>query len=111
MHPLQRHAELPLYVGKRQGQRRAPANQYVIVAIPHAFVGLNVAGKNFTSKPDDFAQPPSHPVTLHRIANLPRHCEADANTAVVIAQACLQHKTAGRCPQAARSGAKVGPAS
>jgi hypothetical protein len=111
MDPVQRRAELPLQVGKRQRQRRAPANQYVIVAIPHAFVGLNIAGKNFASKPDDFAQPPPHPVTLHRIANLPRHCEADANAAIVAARARLQYKSAGRCPQAARSGAKVGPAS
>ena len=58
MDPVQRHAELPLQVGERQRQRRAPANQYIIVAIPHAFVGLKVAGK-----PDDFAQPSSHPVT------------------------------------------------
>jgi len=111
MEPVQGHAELPLYVGERQRQRRAPADQHIIVALPHAFTGLNVAGKNVARESDDFTQPPPHPVSLHCIANLPRHCEADANTAVVIAQACLQHKTAGRCPQAARSGAKVGPAS
>ena len=46
MDPVQCHAELTLYVGERQRQRRAPANQYVIV-IPHAFAGLS-AGRNST---------------------------------------------------------------
>jgi hypothetical protein len=107
MDPVQSRAELPLHFGKRERQRGAPADQDVIVAVSHAVAGSKVAGR----KSDDFAQPAPHPVTLYRIANLPRHCETDANAAFVITQPRLQYKTAGRCPQAARSGAEVGPAS
>jgi hypothetical protein len=91
MDPVQGLAELPLHFGKRERQRQAPADQDVIVAISHAFAGSRLAGsrivgRNITGKSDDFAQPAPHPVTLHRIANLPRHCETDANAAFVVTQ-------------------------
>ena len=113
MDPVQGRAELPLHFRKRQSQRGTPPDQDVIVAISHAVAGSKVAGRKVTGrKSDDFAQPPPHPVTLHRIANLPRYCETDANAAVaIITQPRLQYKTAGRCPQAARCGAKISPAS
>jgi hypothetical protein len=92
MDPVQSRAELPLHFGKRQGQRGAPADQDVIVAISHTVADSKVAGRKafggkvFGGKSDDFAQPAPHPVTLYRIANLPRHRETDANAAFVITQ-------------------------
>ena len=97
MDPVQSRAELPLHFGKRERQRRAPADQDLIVAISHdvassrlagsRLAGLKFAGRKvFGRKSDDFAQPAPHPVTLYRITNLPRHCETDANSAFVITQ-------------------------
>ena len=102
MDPVQSRAELPLHFGKRERQRRAPADQDIIVAISHdvassrlagsRLAGLKFAGrkvfgrKAFGRKSDDFAQPAPHPVTLYRITNLPRYCETDANSAFVITQ-------------------------
>ncbi len=97
MDPVQSRAELPLHFGKRERQRRAPADQDIIVAISHdvassrlagsRLAGLKFAGRKvFGRKSDDFAQPAPHPVTLYRITNLPRYCETDANSAFVITQ-------------------------
>ena len=97
MDPVQSRAELPLHFGKRERQRRAPADQDIIVAISHdvassrlagsSLAGLKFAGRKvFGRKSDDFAQPAPHPVTLYRITNLPRYCETDANSAFVITQ-------------------------
>ena len=92
MDPVQSRAELPLHFSKRKRQRRAPADQDVIVAISHDVAGSRLPGsrlagrKVFGRKSDDFAQPAPHPVTLYRITNLPRHCETDANSAFVITQ-------------------------
>jgi hypothetical protein len=97
MDPVQSRAEMPLHFGKRERQRRAPADQDIIVAISHdvassrlagsRLAGLKFAGRKvFGRKSDDFAQPAPHPVTLYRITNLPRYCETDANSAFVITQ-------------------------
>jgi hypothetical protein len=97
MDPVQSRAELPLHFGKRERQRRAPADQDIIVAISHdvassrlagsRLAGLKFAGRKvFGRKSDDFAQSAPHPVTLYRITNLPRYCETDANSAFVITQ-------------------------
>jgi hypothetical protein len=62
-------------------------------------------------KPDDFPQTAPHPVTLDRLADLARHCEADTHGALVCAPAGLQHEGAAGHPCAAGSGgAKIRPA-
>jgi len=62
MNPAQRGFEFSLHLGKRQRQRRAPADQHVIVAVAHLAAGR---------KPNDFAQPAPHPIALDRITDLP----------------------------------------
>ena len=101
MNPAERRIEFLPHLRERQRQRGAPPDQHVIVAGAHIATGR---------EPYDFAQPAPHPITLERIADLPRDREPDANGALLVAPAGLQYERAGRRPYAARSGAKVGSA-
>jgi hypothetical protein len=89
------------HLRERQRQRGAASDQHIIVAGAHITAGR---------EPDDFAQPAPYPITLDRIADLPRHRESDADGALVVASACLQYERTCRRPGAARSSAKVGSA-
>jgi hypothetical protein len=101
MNSVKRRIEFPHHLAERCLKRRAPADQHVIVA------GMQTSDGG---TPDQFAQAAPHPVTLHGIANLPRHCEAHPHRALVCAPARLQHeRTAGR-PHAAGGSPKVRPA-
>ena len=101
MNPAERRIEFLPHPPERRRERRAPPDQHVIVAVMHAAA---------LRKPDDLAQPPPHPVALHRIADLPRHRKSDAHRAVLATAARLHHEGADRRPQACRGGTKVRPA-
>lgn len=101
MNSVKRRIEFPYHVAERCLERRAPPDQHVIVA------GMQISR---SGAPDQLAQATPHPVTLHGVANLPRHCEAHAHGAFVRAPARLQYeRTAGR-PRAAGGSPKVRPA-
>jgi hypothetical protein len=101
MNSAERRIEFLPHLREWQRQRGAPPDQHIIVAGAHIATGR---------EPYDFTQPAPHPIALDRIADLPRYREPDASGAVVFAPARLQYERAGRCPCAARSGAKVGSA-
>ena len=100
MNPAKRRIEFLPHLPERRRECRAPPDQNVIVAVMHAAA---------LRKPHHLAQPAPHPVALHRIADLPRHREADAHRAVLGAAARLHHEGADGCPQARRGGTKVRP--
>ena len=100
MNPAERRIEFLPHPPERRRKRRAPPDQHVIVAFMHAAA---------LRKPYDLAQPAPHPVALHRIANLPRHREADAHRAVLATAARLHHEGADGRPQARSGGTKVRP--
>lgn len=97
---IERRIEFPRHFCEPRGERRAPPDQHVIVARLQ-FSGLR--------EPHDFPQPAPYPVTLDRLANLTRHCEADAHGALVRASAGLQHERARRRPRAGGGGAEIRP--
>ena len=78
MNPAKRRIEFLPHLPERRRERRAPSDQHVIVAAMHAAA---------LRKPHHLAQPAPYPVALHRIADLPRHREADAHRTVLGAAA------------------------
>jgi hypothetical protein len=110
VNPMQGRIEVAEHVAERQRQCRPPANQHVIVAGAKLIVG---------TQPNRFAQAPLHPVAFDRIADLPRHSEAEPGrkgrrrrlTHVgAAALAGLQHETLGRRPRTKSGCPKVRPA-
>jgi hypothetical protein len=98
----ERRVEFPHHLAERRVEGGAPPDQNVIVA------GMQLAG---IRKPNDFPQAAPHPVTLDRLADLARHCEADPRGVLVGATAGLQHEGAAGHPRARGSGgAKIRPA-
>ena len=100
MNPAERRIEFPPHLPERYRQRGAPPDQHIIVAVMHAAA---------SRKPHHLAQPAPHPVALHRIADLPRHREADAHRTVLGAAARLHHEGADGYPLPGRGGTKVRP--
>ena len=100
MNPAERRIEFLPHLAEWNCERRAPPDQHVIVAVVHAAA---------LRKPHHLAQPPPHPVALHRIADLPRYRKADAHRAVLGAAARLHHEGADGRPQSGRGGTKVRP--
>ena len=102
MDAIERRVEFPHHLAELRVERGAPPNEHVIVA------GMQLAG---IRKPHDFPQTAPHPVTLDRLADLARHCEADAHGAFFGAPAGLQHEGAARHPRTgSSSGSKIRPA-
>ena len=101
MNPAERRIEFPPHLPERHRERGAPPDQHIIVAVMHAAA---------LRKPHHLAQPAPHPVALHRIADLPRHREADTHRAVLGAAARLHHEGADGYPLPGRGGTKVRPA-
>jgi len=77
----ERRGELLDHIAKGRGQSCPPSDQDVIVT------GAKCLGRR---EPHHFAKPPPHPITLDRVADLPRHCEADARRSGEPALARLQ---------------------
>jgi hypothetical protein len=108
VNPMQGRIEVAEHVAERQRQCRPPANQHVIVAGAKLIVG---------AQPNRLAQAALHPVAFDRIADLPRHREAEPGCkrkrltfADVAALACLQDEGLGRRPRAKSCCPKVRPA-
>jgi hypothetical protein len=99
--PAQRRIQFPPHLIERRGQRGAPPNQHIIMTAVHAAA---------CGQPHDLAQPAPYPVALHRIADLPRHREADPRRTVLGAAAGLHHEGAAGRPQPLRRSEKVGAA-
>jgi hypothetical protein len=101
VNPAQRRIEVLPHLAERRGKRRPPPNQHIIMTAVHAAA---------FGQPHDLTQPAPHPVALHRIADLPRHREADPRRTVLGAAARLHHEgAAGRAPPLGR-GEKIGAA-
>ena len=83
MRAAQRPVEVPHHVAEGQSERRPPANQHVIVA----GAKLNAGGE-----PHHLAQPALDAVALDRIADLPRHREADPRRTGFVAPPRLEDK-------------------
>jgi hypothetical protein len=99
MDAIERRVEFPHHLAKARVERGAPPDQNVIVA------GMQLAG---IRKPYDFPQTAPYPVTLDRLADVARHCEADAHGALVGAPAGLQHEgTAGHSRAGGSGRAKI----
>ncbi len=107
MNSADRRIQLPGHVGEIGAERGAAPDQHIIVA------GTKRRGGR---QSDHFAQPPAHPVALHRIADLARYGKADPNrmatfSAVLLAlldtAPRLQDKGAGRRSCAFRGSLKV----
>jgi hypothetical protein len=90
VNPAQRRIEILPHLAERRCERRPPANQHIIMTAVHAAA---------RRQPHDLAQPAPHPVALHRIADLPRHREADPRRTVLGATARLHHESAVGRPQ------------
>jgi hypothetical protein len=98
MNPPQCPIQILPHLGERQRQRRTPPDQDVIMARLHLAVG---------GEPDDFPQSAPDAVTLHGIANLFRHREADTRGAGVSPRARLYHERGDGRARAACGGTKV----
>src|SRR5690606_21473704 len=96
----QRAVEILCDPGERQLERRAPANQHVIVARAHPFRPC---------EPHDLPQTATDPVALDGIADLLRYGEAATWRAGVIPLTGLQYERRGRNLCARRRGEKVRP--
>jgi len=102
MDAIESRVEFPHHIAESRVERGAPPDQHVIVA------GMQIAG---IREPHDFPQAAPHPVTLDRLADLARHCEADARGTLVRTPAGLQHEgTAGHPRASGSGGAKIRPA-
>jgi len=89
MNPPHRIGEVPHHLVERTAERRAASNQHIIMT------GLQ---RPCRGQPHQFAQAPSHPVALHRIADLPRHRKADPWNAVLGTASGLDQERGSRCP-------------
>jgi len=98
MHPDKRLVEFPDQVPERQLQRRPASNQDIIVAAAQALRAR---------KPHQFAQPAPDAVSFDGVADLPRHCEADARAVLVHAPPRLQYEPVAGGPYSSGGSAKV----
>ena len=98
VNPAQRRIEILPHLAERRCERRPPANQHIIMTAVHAAA---------RRQPHHLAQPAPHPVALHRIADLPRHREADPRRTVLGALARLHHESAIGRPQPLCRGKKI----
>jgi hypothetical protein len=97
----QRPIKFAYHLGKRQAERDAPPDQYVIVSLVQASHGR---------QPHHLAQAAANTVAFHGVAHLARNREADARTARITAPARLQHERAAGRPRSRRGSPKVRPA-
>jgi hypothetical protein len=105
MNPAERRIEFPPHVAERGGQRRAPPDQHIIVAVAHGAAGV-LAGR----KPHHFAQPPPYAIALHCITDLSRNREADPHRTILSAPPRLYHEGSSRRPHPARRRTEIRPA-
>jgi hypothetical protein len=97
----QRRIEFLRHLIERDRQRSPPADEHVIVA------GAQLGGRRHAHH---LTQPPAHPITLNRIADLARHCKADTDAALVTSRTRVQHESAAGGSLAARCGPKIAAA-
>lgn len=101
MNSAERGIEFLPHLLKRQGERRAPSDQDIIVAGAHLADGRQSY---------HFPQPPPYAIALHGIADLSRHREADARRTILRPSKRLQHKGPSGHPVAGGCGSKIRPA-
>lgn len=98
MHLAKRFAEFSDHVPERQLQCRPATNQNVIVAAAQR-IGVRESYQ--------FAQPPPDAVALYRIADLPRHREADPHGIFIGTPPGLQYESLARRPHSSGGSAKI----
>ena len=96
--------ELLHHLAERNRQRRAPADQHIIVA------GAQMRSSAGRREPHDFAQPAADAVSFYGVADLPRHGEADPDSAIFAALPRLKHKGAARSACALGRGPEIAAA-
>jgi hypothetical protein len=101
MNPPHRNGEVPHHLIERAVERRAAPDQHVIVA------GLQRVRRG---QPHHLTQAPPYPVTLHRIAHLPRHRKTDARNATLGAAPRLHQERVGGRPHRGGGCPKIHPA-
>ncbi len=103
--PAERRIEFLHHLAERGGERSPPADQHIVVA------GTQSARPGGRRQPNDLPQAPPHAVAFHRIADLPRHREADADRPFLGAPPRLQHEPATGSAIAVGRGSKIAAAS
>ena len=96
--------ELLHHLAERSHQSGPPADQHIIVA------GAQMRSSAGRREPHDFAQPTADAVSLHGVADLPRHGEAYPDGAIFAALPRLKHKGAARGACALGRGPKIAAA-